>query len=424
MKRAHLVVAFALLASACSGSSGNDRRATAGTGGEGDGGDGGDGGGGGSSGAGGGGRGGSGGMPAKPDAMPVERDAGTDGGSPADAAGDGGAPATADCTTTAPGTLLCNTLRPFPRTIKETGLFPNAPDFSRRPASLREYAPDPALWSDGLEKQRFLLLPQGTKIDNTDGKRWGFPIGTVFIKTFFDEGGAPGKPRPIETRFIRRVAGPDAFVEYDYAVYQWNAERTDATLVDIETKRTPVPVTVKALNGGMPFSHDIPSRDDCLACHESNGKVAQTFIGFDELRLTGKLNAAAARSQLEELAPIFTAAPPAKPAEIVDADPRLLRIKRFVFGNCVHCHNGGRVVDLRPDVLVANTVRKPIDASGVTAPPGWLRVVPSQPEMSVLYVEARRTMLPTGLKPMPPVGVALPLQSALDDLRAWITGLK
>jgi hypothetical protein len=28
--------------------------------------------------------------------------------------------------------------------------------------------PDPPLWSDGMEKQRFLVLPAGGKIDNTD----------------------------------------------------------------------------------------------------------------------------------------------------------------------------------------------------------------------------------------------------------------
>jgi hypothetical protein len=412
MKRLPLLAVMFLAATSCGGSPSEKRSARGGSGGES-----GDGGSGGSGGTGGG----AGGMAAKPDALASERDAGSEAGSNADAATDGGVPSSADCTAAAPGTLFCNTLRPLPKTIKETGLFPGAPDFGNRPPSLREYAPDPSLWSDGLEKQRFLLLPQGTKIDNSNGQRWVFPIGTVFIKTFFDEGGSGGKVRPIETRLIRHIAGPDAFVQYDYAVYQWNPAGTDATLLDIEGKRTPVTITIKAL--GQPFSHDIPSRMDCADCHEANARVAQTFIGFDEVRLNGKLTPASPRTQLEELAALFTAAPPAKPAEILDPDPRLQRIKRFIFGNCVHCHNGGRVVDLHPEMLVANTVGKPIDASGVTAPMGWLRVVPGKPEMSVLYVEARRTMLPTGLKPMPPVGVAVAQQGALDDLKAWISSL-
>jgi hypothetical protein len=374
-----------------------------------------------------GGNGCSGGSSMKPDAAPPAPDAGGSGGSTPDASealdarGDASPPATADCTATSPGSIFCNTLAALPKTIQATGLFPAAPDFSKHAASLHEYVPDPPLWSDGLEKQRFLLLPQGQKIDNSDGRRWVFPVGTVFVKTFFDDGGAGGKPRPIETRLIRRIDQAGSFVEYDYAVYQWNAAGSDATLVDIEGQRTPVMVTVKAL--GAPFAHEIPSHDDCATCHESNGKVAQTFIGFDEVRLSSTL-AGAAQTQLMDLAPLFTQPPPTKPMEITDPDARMQRIKRFVFGNCVHCHNGQKVVDLHPEVFVANTVGKMIDASGVTAPAGWLRVVPGKPEMSVLYVEARRTMLPIGLKAMPPIGVAVADAPALDDLRAWIMSLK
>jgi hypothetical protein len=421
MTRSALFVALALLTASCGGEAARPRAPGAGGGEGGSGGDGGEGG------SGAGGRGGTGGTPTRRDGSAgtggADAGAGDSRGASPDAAAEAGPPASADCAAAGPGSLFCNTLRELPRTIKETGLFPMAPDFGQRPAGLREYAPDPPLWSNGLEKQRFLLIPAGTKIDN-GSKRWGFPVGTVLIKTFFDEGGAGGGRRPVETRFIRRVDGADAFVEYDYAVYQWNAQGTDATRLDIEGKRTPVMVTVKALNGGQPFAHDIPSRADCLECHEKNGKVAQTFIGFDETRLDGALPGGPA-NQLEAFAAagLFTAAP-AKPPAITDADPRLRRIKRFVFGNCVHCHNGDRIVDLHPDKLIENTVGKPVDASGVTPPAGWLRVVPGQPERSVLFVETRRTQLPTGLKPMPPVGVALPEPDALVDLRVWIMGLR
>jgi hypothetical protein len=390
MKLARLTYLLVLIA-ACSSAPGGTHASTGGSGGD-------------EGGTGGGpATGGKGGSTPKPDAAPPEKDSG---------APDAGAaaPATEDCATAGAGSLFCNTLRALPKTIKETGLFPGAPDFTRRPASLREYVPEPALWSDGLDKQRFLLLPAGTKIDNKDGKRWDFPVGTVLVKTFFDEGGTGH--RPVETRLIRRIAGPDAFEQYDYNVYQWRADGTDADLLDIEGGRTPVMITIKAL--GAPFMHYIPSRQDCGECHESNGKVAQTFIGFDEIRLG---------SQLKDLAPLFSQPPPVKPAEITDPDARLQRIKRFVFGNCVHCHNGGRLFDLHPDMLVANTVGKPADASGIAPPAGWLRVFPGKPEMSILFVEARGTALPTGLKAMPPIGVAVQDAAALTDLRAWIMAL-
>ena len=84
--------------------------------------------------------------------------------------------AISDCTPALPGSLFCQPLGMMPTSIKATGLFPAAPDLSRHPAGMLEYVPDPPLWSDGMAKQRFLILPAGTKIDNSDRKRWAFPM--------------------------------------------------------------------------------------------------------------------------------------------------------------------------------------------------------------------------------------------------------
>jgi hypothetical protein len=373
--------------------------------------------------------------------------AGTTGGAgTTGAAGTTGGAGTGGCTPALPKSLFCDPLGAMPTSIKGTGLFPSAPDLSKHPAEMREYVPDPALWSDGMEKQRFLILPAGKKIDNTNRAQWAFPQGTIFVKTFFDDGGPGGASRPVETRLIRAgTASP-----YEFFVYQWNAGATDATLVvnDLEgdiNAEVPVTVTVKhtvggqpfMVNGGQPFQHVLPSRDACGKCHETNGMIAQTFIGFDELRLNSKLTPAAAKTQLQTFADagIFTAPVPASPATITDASAdggRLLRIKRFVFGNCVSCHNGEGQVDLRPDVFVANTVGKATEAQSVKPPPGWLRVVPGDPAKSVLYVQMQRTMLPppnmngdNRLRAMPPIGVAdvAADQAALKDVFDWITAL-
>jgi len=129
MRRSPALPFLLLIAAAC-GSTAGPKRTGAGTGGDGE-----------EGGSGGGGRSGTGGAPAKADAMaPAERDAGP----PDAAAAEAGRPATADCTSAGAGSLFCDTLRALPRTIKETRLFPMAPDFTKRPASLREYAPDPA----------------------------------------------------------------------------------------------------------------------------------------------------------------------------------------------------------------------------------------------------------------------------------------
>jgi hypothetical protein len=350
---------------------------------------------------------------------------GPDGASPADAAPRESASspnaspfATDECAPGLAGTLLCDTLRPLPREMAETGLFPAAPDFTTRPAGLRAYQPRPELWSDGLAKERYLLLPRGARIDNRKADAWVFPVGTVIIKTFFDDG--PGGRRPIETRLIRRTTDP--FFEYDFAVYRWDLDGRNATLLDIQgDRRTPVMVTV---GGGKPSSHEIPSRIDCGKCHEPNAAVASTFIGFDELRLNWTLPGAT-RTQLAEMAAlgVLMAPLPAAPAQINEPDPVLREVMSFVMGNCVHCHNGSQgIVDLRPNVFVANTIGLAPDSPGTTAPAGWKRVIPGDPARSVLHVQTSR-MVPIGLNPMPPVGVAVAEPTSLARMKAWICGL-
>jgi hypothetical protein len=395
---------------------------------------------------GGGGSGGTGGKVVPKDAAPP-RDTGTapvDAGSPADLGADG---STGGCEGP-PESILCKPLGKMPMSLKETGFFPTPTDLTKHPAAMREYVPDPPLWSDGMEKQRFLVLPAGMKIDNTDRKMWVFPEGTIFIKTFFDDTGPGGQKKPIETRFIRKKN------VYEFYNYKWNADGADATLLldadngiggDINADEN-VPITIKhmsdgkmlTVNGGMPFMHTLPSRQACGNCHEENAMHAQTIIGFDELRLNSKFPKTAAKTQLEDFGgdpktSVFTMPIPTAPATITDADPRLLRIKRFVFGNCVHCHSlGSGVFDMRPEVFVANTVNKPTNAQSVEPPAGWMRIKPGFPGQSVIYVQSQRTMIPTmvggkpvKLRPMPPVGVAdvAAEQEFLTDLAAWITAL-
>jgi len=380
--------------------------------------------------------------------------AGSEGGTAGGSAGMGGGGAggmagkSPDCLPAQPKSLFCDPAQTMPMTIKETGLFPSAPDFTKHAASMRTFTPSPPLWSDGMEKERFMLLPYGTKIDNSNPIQWVFPVGTIFIKTFFDDSLGPGKKRPIETRIIRRVGDATALVEYDYYLYEWNAAGTDATLLvndragDSAAFKNVKIVINHMVNGkqlillnGQPFDHTLPARDMCDGCHHQNGNTYQTFVGFDEVRLNSKLNATDTKTQLQTFLDegIFMKTPTTKPIEITDPNPMLLKVKQFIKGNCVHCHNAnGMAFDMAPEVFVANTVGQMTMAQSVQPPPGWLRVFPGDPEKSVLFVQARRQPLPMPttvggdrLRPMPPYGVndLTPDPDGIAALKAWILSL-
>jgi hypothetical protein len=316
-----------------------------------------------------------------------------------------------------PTSLVCDSLRPLPSSIKETGFFPAAPDFTTVAPALTEFQPSLELWSNGLGKKRFVLLPAGGKIDIQDRERWVPPVGTVFIKLFLADGPNGPNTRPIETRIIRRTSDPDPLNEYEFAVYQWNEAGTDATLLDKFWPAADVTLAV----GGQAFTHVIPSRSDCDKCHGTNDTVV---IGFDELRLDWKLPGAAT-TQLETFAArgAFKSPLPANPERIsVPTNPLLEKVEGFVHGNCAHCHNGtnSTVFDLRYPTFVQNTVGQMTMGSGTTA---GLRVDPGKPDNSILYRQVTRMMLPPGLNPMPPVGVQRAPDEGLALLRKWILAL-
>jgi hypothetical protein len=349
-----------------------------------------------------------------------------------------------DCATST--SILCKPLGKMPMKIKETGFFPAAPDFAQHSDRMLKFVPDPPLWSDGMEKERFMLLPVGGKIDNS-APNWVFPVGTVFIKTFFDDRPLTGaKLRPIETRIIRRVGEADDLIEYDYYLYKWNEPGTDADLVindrgQEDTLTGTSMITINhmengkplLINEGKPFEHTLPSRGMCNDCHHDSGLTYQTFIGFDEIRL-GVKPAAGGTSQLEEFgkAGIFMKPVSATPRQVNTPDPVLREAERFILGNCVHCHSAkGMQFDMAPEIFAKNVVGMPTMAQSVQPPKGWLRVVPGDPEKSVVYVQARRMPLPMPmgaadrLRPMPPFGVndIAADKAGLLALKAWICAL-
>lgn len=342
----------------------------------------------------------------------VVPDAGTP--APLDAGGDGVNAATCS----PPTAFVCNTKQKnLPISIKDLGLYPTAGNFEVVAAGVHTFVPRHELWSDGLHKKRHVVVPPGDKIDISNRNEWVFPIGTAFFKTFLGDG--PNGIKPIETRVVRRTDNPDPFEQYRYDVYRWNEAGTDATLLNID-EPTPAPVTV----AGKSFTHQIPSRDDCLLCHGANDT---SIIGFDEVRLNhAPMPGAKTFLQTFADAGLFNQAPPSPAAEITDANAMAKQVKAYVYGNCFHCHNGkqSNVFDLGlgtlPDTFLAKVVGQPTQGSGTA---GGTRVSPGKPDLSILYRQMTRMNLPKGLNPMPPVGVQIADPEALQLVRAWIMSM-
>jgi hypothetical protein len=255
------------------------------------------------------------------------------------------------------------------------------------------YTPAHELWSNGSDKSRFVVLPEGTTIDNADRSRWVFPAGTYFFKTFAFDG------VPVETRVMRLASDG-----WHFEVYLWREGARDADRIALDE-----PLEIEVTLGGETFAHSVPSVRQCRACHESN--ASGPVIGFDELRLG---------ASLFDLRASFAAAPPESPESIAGRSELEIRVLGYLHGNCAHCHNGvpgpNTAFDLRHPVAVENLVGRMTEGSGGTA---GIRVAPRDPASSVVYAALAREIDDA----MPPIGVQRTDTDALEDLRGWILSL-
>jgi hypothetical protein len=302
------------------------------------------------------------------------------------------------------GSLLREPLGAFPKKLSETGLYPLAPDLTKVPTMVHDYEPAWPLWSNGLQKARHVVVPEGAKVDTSDRDAWSFPKGTLFFKTFSDD------ERPIETRVLR--LGDDG---WEFADYQWNDDGTDADLLDLK-----MGIAVEVVAGGEAVEHRIPNALECRQCHEASPGVV---LGFDELRLNHSVTGSTELARMFEEG-VLGGELPSDPVEVVDADPQAREVRGYIHGNCSNCHNGSAgessSFDMRWDVALENTIGIETMSSASAA---GIRIVPGSPEESILFLAVSGETEDPEVKAMPPVGVQRRDPEAIELLRAFITSL-
>ena len=239
---------------------------------------------------------------------------------------------------------------PLPENLRDTGLF-EAGSIERIRAQNVAFTPEFPLWTDGQSKRRWLYLPPGTAIDKSDPDRWEFPRGTRAWKEFSAQG-------RVETRLIERLSDGS----WRFSSYAWNAAGTEATLAPAE---------------GLP-RQGIPSRQDCLACHEG---APSPILGFSAVQLTGQV---AAR----------------------DANER--DALGYLHGNCGHCHNANALE--ATGLFLAQSAVSPDRSAAATRRSAAERA----PEI------LRRVRSTNPYVRMPPLGVTVADAHGLQAVERWI----
>ena len=219
---------------------------------------------------------------------------------------------------------------PLPQRLSDTGLYVEGAVTTLR-ADHFAFVPQYPLWSDGTSKRRWIYLPPRTSIDASLVDAWEFPVGTRLWKEFSYD-------RRVETRFMERLADGS----WRFATYVWNEAGTDAVLAAEDGAVLPV----SAAPSGR---YVIPSRSDCLACHEG---PSVPVLGFSALQLSPDRDPLAphaepARKEHANLSNLVASGRLRNlPRRYVDQPPRIAATSPvaraalgYLHGNCGHCHN-------------------------------------------------------------------------------------
>lgn len=309
---------------------------------------------------------------------------------------------------------------PLPARLADTGLY--RPGTTVVHDGVLAFSPQYPLWSDGAAKRRWMALPAGTSIDAAQPDAWDFPRGTRLWKEF-------GHGRPIETRYIERLADGS----WRFASYLWNDAGTDATLVSPEG-------TVVVRPGAPGGRYVIPSRQDCLACHEG---APVPVLGFGALQLSPDRDPLAVHGELEQAgqANLATLArdghvrhlPPAllaKPPRIAAPTATARAALGYLHANCGHCHDdagplGGldlmlaqRVAD--GDRGAQRTIASLVGRDSRFRPHGSADVQRVAVGTAGTGVLALRMKSSSALTRMPPLGVQVVDDEGVALVERWI----
>lgn len=274
-----------------------------------------------------------------------------------------------------------------PARLSETGCFTDLAGLGPAEGVL-PYTLALPFWSDGADKQRFVVLPDGGQVVMSADQPFVFPVGTVFIKHFELKGSR------VETRFlIQEPIGVRGFT------YRWEGD--DAVLMD-EGARFDV--------GQQQWQ--LPSPTECTTCHRGQG-----VLGIEARQLGPEAEA------WRGLGIVRGGVPEAEVLVMPTSDaPIEARARAWLHVNCSYCHDGsgpsGTPLDLRvdaPTLAACDEVPQRGDLGIADA-----RIIaPGDAERSVLW--RRIGTREQGM--MPPLASGI-VDPDADVVRAWIAGLE
>jgi hypothetical protein len=311
-----------------------------------------------------------------------------------------------------------------PSTLVCTGLYTNIATKTLA-ARVQFFRPAVPLWSDDAQKMRWIQLPPATQIDASDPNEWRFPIGTKVWKEFSKNN------KRVETRLFQKVDnGPPPI--WAHATYAWNADESAA---------------VGSGGGDIVLDGDggtyhIPTFAECEKCH--NGRT-DNLLGFEQVSLgmTGAMGLTL--SELVNQGLISPAPAQMQPTIGDDGTGVAAPALAWLHVNCgVSCHNSnsnsiayarGLRLRLDPTLLdgrpisdfdsLTTTIGVAATSTQWIAPIHWTRIVPGDPNQSLLFqLIAHRGTNDPAKGQMPPIATSIvDADGVFNKVGPWIMAM-
>jgi len=295
---------------------------------------------------------------------------------------------------------------PMPLHLAQTGCV-DAADPKRPAPGLLPFDVLAPLWSDGATKERWLALPDGTRLSIAADGDLTIPPGSVTMKHFRLDG------KLVETRLFVRY-GDGTYGGYSY---EWNDAQTDAVLLPgAKTRQV----------GTVAWTY--PSRAQCLQCHT---QAAGFSLGLE----LGQLNrdgyypsTGRTANQLVTFAHIGLFAgslPPVASRPRYASDTTDRRVRGWLHANCSGCHRPGGPTGASIDLRYGTPLGwaglcNAVPSFGDLGVAGARIVLPGDPARSVLSLRAHRI----GAGQMPPLARTVVDAQGVAALDAWIRSFR
>jgi uncharacterized repeat protein (TIGR03806 family) len=321
----------------------------------------------------------------------------------------------------APGDDMVETM---PELLSAAGVFGSLAPLIAAPGVI-PYDVNTALWSDGTEKTRWMVVPENEQIVFGESAEWSFPLGSVLVKHFAidtdktDPGNALLK---LETRLM--VHTTNGWIGY---TYRWNDAQDEAELLNVGQWQK---LNIVTDDGVLVQNYYYPATADCSRCHnptegfvlgprtaQLNGDYSYGEVSDNQLRALNHIN----MFTIDVLAPSEYTHSYVSLGD--DSAPLEARARSYLAANCAHCHNVDNALPTpldfryRNDSLVLNAIN--LEANNGLGLDNAKIINPGSKETSILWLR----MQSVDELRMPPLATSVVDQHAVDLIGQWIDSL-